>query len=208
MTRPVVTFRSGTPIRHAAAVLTKRRIGAAPVVNDEDELLGMVSEGDLITDRFPPNPGLHPTGDSAALQPVPPGTVGEVMTATVVAMSASADGADLAAAIVDYDVRSIPIVSGATVIGIVSRRDLLRTLVRDDDAVRAEVVDRLDLYTSGPPRWDVQVHDGQVQIRGDVGDDRGGRVLLALARTVPGVAHAVLQSRRPSPSEPVSSAAG
>ena len=85
MTRPVVTFRSDTPIRHAAAVLTEKSIAAAPVVNAEDDLIGMVSEGDLITDRFPPDARLHPTDDTAALYPVPPRTVGEVMTVTVVA---------------------------------------------------------------------------------------------------------------------------
>jgi CBS domain-containing protein len=208
MTRPVVTFRADTPIRHAAAVLTDKRIAAAPVVNDEDDVIGMVSEGDLITSRFPPDPRSHPNGYGAALELVPPRTVAEVMTATVVAMSASADAADLAQAMVDYDIRSIPIVSGSTLIGIVSRGDLLRTLVRDDDIIRIEVVNRLDTHTDGPGRWDIQVHDGQVQILGDAGDDLEARVLLTLARTVPGVAHAEFQTRDPTASEAATSAAG
>lgn len=192
MTRPVTTFRPETPIRHAAAVLTGKQITAAPVVNADDELVGMVSEADLIIDRFPHDPRSHVRRDEMdALATTQ--TVGQVMTTTVIAMSLSADAADLAEAMVDYDVRSIPIVTGSTVVGIISRRDLLRTLVRDDDAICAEVTNRLDTYTAGQTRWNVGVQNGRVLISGEVEDEAEARVLLILAQTVPGVAHAELR---------------
>jgi CBS domain-containing protein len=190
MTRPVITFRPETPVRHAAAVLTRKQITAAPVVNAEDELVGMVSEADLIVDRFPPDPRSRLRREDS--EATPPQTVGEVMTTTVIAMSGSADAADLAHAMVEYDVRSIPVVTGSAVVGIVSRRDLLKTLVRDDDVVRAEVMSRIETYTGGQTGWEVEVHDGQVHLGGNVDDDAEARVLLILARTVPGVTHAVL----------------
>jgi len=151
MTRPVITFRPNTAIREAAAVLTERGITAAPVLDGADELVGMVSEADLIAGRFAHDPRSQlrrdeGIGDEPAGAPQ---TVGEVMTRTVIAMSANADAADLAQAMVDRDIRSVPIVTGSAVIGIVSRRDLLRTLVRDDDVVRADVVHRLETYTGG-----------------------------------------------------------
>jgi CBS domain-containing protein len=126
MTRPVITFRAGTPVREAAAVLTERGITAAPVVDEAEELIGMVSEADLIVGRFPHDPRSHLRRDEGIGDELAgaPRTVGEVMTRTVIAMSASADAADLAQAMVDGDVRSIPIVTGSAVIGIVSRRDL------------------------------------------------------------------------------------
>jgi len=193
MTRPVITFRPVTSARQAAAVLTRKQITAAPVVNDEEELVGMISEADLIVDRFPPDPRSHlRREDAEQVEPAPPQTVGEVMTTTVIAMSGSADAADLAHAMVEYDVRSIPIVTGSTVVGIVSRRDLLKTLVRDDDVIRAEVMNRMEAYAGGQADWVVEVHDGQVHIVGGVDDDAEARVLLILARTVPGVAHAEL----------------
>lgn len=188
MTRPVITFHPDTPIKHAAAVLTERQITAAPVVNSDDEIIGMVSEADLIVDRFLHDPRSH----SRPVEPEPPlvsQTVGQVMTTTVVAMSPSADAADLAEAMVGYDVRSIPIVSGSTVLGIVSRRDLLRTLLRDDDSICTEVTDRLEAYTGHRTDWHVGVDNGRVRIEGDVDDEAEAKILRILAQTVPGVTH-------------------
>jgi CBS domain-containing protein len=183
MTTPVVTVRPETTVRDTASLLLEHRITAAPVLDADGELIGIVSEGDLVVDRFAHDPRsqLRPVED----EPPGPQTVAEVMTTPVVALGPSADAADLAQTMLDSDIRSIPIVEGATVIGIVSRRDLLRTLVRDDDAIRAEIVKRLSSSGETADRWDVQVTDGTVLL---VGDTDNGRAVMALARTVPGVA--------------------
>jgi CBS domain-containing protein len=183
MTSPVLTVRPETTVREAATLLLENRITAAPVLDAGGDVIGIVSEGDLVVDRF----GHDPRNRVRPVQDEPPGpqTVGEVMTTTVIALGPSADAADLAETMLGSDVRSIPIVEGATVIGIVSRRDLLRTLVRDDDAIRAEIVRRIADYRGPAGAWDVKVTDGEVEIVGDVGDD--GRAEVALARTVPGV---------------------
>ena len=198
MTSPVLTVRPETTVREAATLLLENRITAAPVLDAGGDVIGIVSEGDLVVDRF----GHDPRNQVRPVQDEPPGpqTVGEVMTTTVIALGPSADAADLAETMLGSDVRSIPIVEGATVIGIVSRRDLLRTLVRDDDAIRAEIVRRIADYR-GPAAgdWDVQVTDGEVEIVGDVGDD--GRAEVALARTVPGVGSVhLVRDRTPTPS--------
>jgi len=185
MTRQVITFSTEMAVRQAAAVLTEKRITAAPVLNEDGELVGMVSEGDLIGDRFGHDPRSHARRDHLDTAPAPQ-TVGQVMTTTVIAMSASADAADLAEAMLDYNVRSVPIVEGSKVVGIVSRRDLLRTLVRSDDLIRAEVAARLDTYTGGLQHWEVEVTDGSVDLFGEA-DEREAQALHALARTVPGV---------------------
>ncbi len=186
MTRPVITLSAEMAVRQAAAVLTEQQITAAPVLNEDGELVGMVSEGDLIADRFAHDPRSHARRDHLDTGPAPQ-TVAEVMTSTVLAMSASADAADLAEAMLDYDVRSVPIVEGSEVVGIVSRRDLLRTLVRSDDVIRAEVAGRLDAYSAGLQHWEVEVTDGSVDLFGTATGETEARALQALARTVPGV---------------------
>jgi CBS domain-containing protein len=118
------------------------------------------------------------------------------MTTPVIALGPSADAADLAQTMLGADVRSIPIVDGGTVIGIISRRDLLRTLVRDDDAIRADIIHRITDYRGSAGTWDVQVTDGAVLIVGDLDDD--DRAAVALARTVPGVGSVHLTAHRTS----------
>ena len=53
MTVAVTTVRPSTLVGVAAALLTEQRIASLPVVDDEDRLVGIVSEMDLIGDRMP-----------------------------------------------------------------------------------------------------------------------------------------------------------
>ena len=197
MTSPVVTVRPDTTVREAAMLLLEHRITAAPVLDAGGHLIGIVSESDLVVDRFRHDP----RNQVRPIQDEPPGrqAVGEVMTTPVIALGPSADAADLARTMLETDVRSIPIVEGGTVIGIVSRRDLLRTLIRDDDAIRADIVDRIADYRVPDGSWDVDVCDGAVVLVGDLDGD--GRAEVALARTVPGVGSVhLVRHRAPTPS--------
>lgn len=53
MSRPVVTVRADDSVEQATSVLTANNITSAPVVNSEGDLVGMVSEGDLLQGRVP-----------------------------------------------------------------------------------------------------------------------------------------------------------
>jgi len=187
MTSPVITFRPDTSVRHAATVLTEHAIAAAPVVDADDQIVGMVSESDLIAHRFPHDPRHWVRRDQPeTAEPDPPQSVGEVMTSPAVTAPENTDAADLAETMVTRNVRSIPIVIGRSVVGIVSRRDLLRTLVRDDTAIAAQVRQRIETYTGALVTWRIDVENGRVRITGPIADD-DEQVLLILARTVPGV---------------------
>ena len=48
MVAPVITVRASASVREVAETLLKRGISAVPVVNDQNQLVGIVSEGDLI----------------------------------------------------------------------------------------------------------------------------------------------------------------
>jgi len=73
------------------------------------------------------------------------------------------------------------------VMDVIDRRDLVRTLVRTDDAIAAEVRSRLDAYGAHFGRWDVAVQDAAVTISGEFDDHVAEQVVGALARTIPGV---------------------
>jgi len=56
MTREVVTVHTATSVRHAATLLTERGITSLPVLDDDERVVGIVSEVDLIRDRMPHDP--------------------------------------------------------------------------------------------------------------------------------------------------------
>jgi CBS-domain-containing membrane protein len=185
MSQPVFTVRSTDSIEGAAASLADRRVTAAPVVDDEGRVIGIVSEGDLLRDRVPGDPTAH-------LRPVSaphgrPKVVGEVMTRTVVTAWPDEDVSDAARTMLDRDVRSLPVLDGGTLVGIVSRRDLLRTVVRSDAVLRDEVQQRLDGYAGGTRRWTVTVLDGSATVDGAFDDESERHIVSVLVRSVPGI---------------------
>jgi CBS domain-containing protein len=184
MSHPVFTVRPTDPIEGAAALLSDRRITAAPVVDGDGRLVGIVSEGDLLRDRVPDDPTAH-------LRPPVnhhrPKVVAEVMTGNVVTAWLDEDVSDVARTMLHRDVRSIPVLDGGRLVGIVSRRDLLRTVVRTDEVLRDEVQQRLDGYSGGTRRWTATVADGTATIEGAFDDETEQRIVSVMVHTVPGI---------------------
>jgi CBS domain-containing protein len=182
MTSPVVTVAPTTRLKQVAALLVRHGFNAVPVV-DHGDLVGIVSEADLVGLEAWPDPRAH-----ALRWPAPPAAVphlvGEVMTHEVLALPPDADAAEAARLMLDRGVKSIPVVLSGRVVGIVTRRDLLRVLARSDHAIRAEVERLLDEELGG--HRPVEVADGVVTLAGfDPG--RESELAELLVRTVPGV---------------------
>ncbi|MGW5740482.1 CBS domain-containing protein [Amycolatopsis sp. NPDC003861] len=182
MTTPVITVHPWTSAKEAAELLAAHGFTALPVVDDDDRLVGIVTEADLIRGRIPADPRyVHEPRESTAGK-----TVGDVMTTPVTAMSAGTDVADLCQALVDARIRAMPIVDGAAVVGIVTRGDVVRVLARDDVEIARDVKHRLEIY-GGSGRWAVDVRDGFVHITDQFDDDSDRHVAQLLALAVPGV---------------------
>jgi CBS domain-containing protein len=195
MSRNVVTVQTETPVREAVKLLTEHRVTSLPVLDAKGDIVGIVSELDLLRERMPHDPRAHLWSHDDG-RPDPGRLVRDVMTDTVICLSENADTADLAEMLINNNVRAIPIISGADLVGIVSRRDVLRTLLRDDAVVLADISERLHAYCGEPGRWRVSVEDGVVTIRGDFDDDRQRDVVVALVRTVAGVIRVHTPSQR------------
>ncbi|CCH32889.1 CBS domain-containing protein [Actinosynnema sp. NPDC047251] len=176
MTSPVIAVTPDVPAREAAALLVSHGFTATPVVDEDERLIGIVTEADLVRGRY--------TEGSAGDTPV-----SSVMTTPVFAMGPGTPVVLIARVMVDDRVRCVPIVDGARLLDVVTRRDLVRALARTDAAIAADVRARLDAC-AGPGRWTASVHDGEVSIDADFPDEQSARVAVALAEAVPGVAGA------------------
>ncbi|MGW5718599.1 CBS domain-containing protein [Amycolatopsis sp. NPDC003865] len=182
MTAPVITVHPWTSAKEAAELLSAHGFTALPVVDDDDRLIGIVTEADLIRGRIPADPRyVHEPRESAAGK-----TVGDLMTTPVTAMDSGTDVADLCQALVDARIRAMPIVDGSAVVGIVTRGDVVRVLAREDAEIARDVKHRLEIYGGGG-RWRVEVRDGFVHITDQFDDDTDRHVAQLLALAVPGV---------------------
>jgi CBS domain-containing protein len=160
MSSPAVVVSPECSVKEAAVLLNAHRFTALPVVAGDGRLVGIVSEPELLADRFPPDPRL-PIADR--LDTSPGATVGEVMVRDVLVAHPQEGVADLLTVLRSLDVRSLPVVDDGVVVGVVTYRDLVRALARDDALIEADVRRRLDLY-SGIGRWQPSVREGEVTI--------------------------------------------
>ncbi|EME58577.1 hypothetical protein H074_18398 [Amycolatopsis decaplanina DSM 44594] len=179
----MVTVTRETTAKHAAEVLAEHGFTALPVVDEYDCLVGIVTEADLIRDRFPRDiryAGL-PEGRTE-----PGATVAAVMTVPATAMSAGADLAEVGRALLDGKIRAMPIVDGERVVGILTRGDFVRAFARADTAIAASVRQHLAVY-GGPDRWTVEVRDGVCRIGDQYGNERDHHVAKVIAEGIPGV---------------------
>ena len=124
MTSPVITVPADATGQHIADVLTAHGISAAPVVDADGRLLGLVSEFDLLAKE----------GRTAR----------EVMTTAVITVSAATPVDDVRHLLIERRIRRVPVVDGGRLVGIVSRRDVIALLATEwvcpvcGEAVRGE----------------------------------------------------------------------
>jgi CBS domain-containing protein len=189
MTAPVVTVPSTATVKQAIRLLYERNITAVPVVDGHERMVGIVSEMDLLRDEFEADPRAfaRPMPDPAVM---PPRRVAELMTRRVLTMRETADVAELAELMMSTGVKSVPVVRGSRLVGIVSRRDLMGVLARSDERIRDDVAEALTEYDRGVSPWGVTVQDGIVELSGSA-DIATEHIADVIARTIPGVVRVV-----------------
>ena len=151
MTRDVTTVAPEATVQEIAKLLLERRISAVPVVNAENELLGVVSEGDLI--RRPESGTTRPaswwlslltTPEDSALDYVKThgGHARDVMTQKLITVDEETPLWEVARTLEKHHVKRVPVLKDGKLVGIVSRADLLRALAAQQAAPAASADDR------------------------------------------------------------------
>ena len=178
MTTPAVCVGPSTELSEVAAILAVNGFSAVPVVDADQNLVGLVSEADLIRERF----GLQP---HSAVEAEPRVSAAEVMTSPVEFVRPEVTLTALAKCMITGRRRSVPVVEGRRVVGMVTRRDVVTTIAHSDDAVLEAVQQRLE-RAGLPQRWLIRVQAGVVHLWGE-GDPQHQREAAHLAESVPGV---------------------
>lgn len=117
MARTLVTFKPDTDVLEAIHVLVNKRIAGAPVVDDEGNLLGMLSELDCM--KVALDAGYHGNWG---------GPIRDFMTVGVKTVDADMSIVDLAHEFITSKYRRFPVMAGTRLVGQISRRDVLRAL--------------------------------------------------------------------------------
>jgi CBS domain-containing protein len=186
MSRPVITVLPETSVKDAAALLVQHGISALPVVDGAGDLIGIVSEADLVSIEARPDPRsqatpLPPTAGTA------PWSVAEVMTRPVITIAEGGAVSQAARLMLEADVKRVPVVRNRKVVGIVSRRDLVKIIARHDQEVETEVARRLGELGLGMSRDAIKVTNGVATIPVARGETRRMRLAESVALGVPGV---------------------
>lgn len=207
MTSPVITVGPDTPLKDLAELLVRNRISAVPVVED-GKIVGMVSEGDLIHREETRTERrqswwleIFVSNDVLAQEYVKSHgrKVRDVMSRHVLSVDPSATPAHVASLLDKHRIKRVPVIDDGKLVGIVSRADLVRALVRAarDDVPfgkrsDAEIQMELDAAIGSEP-WTspltlvTTVNDGVVQLLGIARSDDERRALGVLARNINGV---------------------
>jgi len=178
MTSEVIGARQETPFKDVAQLLARHRISGLPVVDADDKVLGVISETDLIRRQAAKAerdregrfrlPALRrkariATGKARAM------TAGQLMSTPAITVHPEQAVADAARVMERHHIERLPVVDEEDrLIGIATRRDLLRVFLRTDEEIRQEIIDEvLTRAMCLPPHTViVSVHDGTATLEG------------------------------------------
>ncbi|QNE73398.1 CBS domain-containing protein [Streptomyces finlayi] len=200
MTSEVVQAHPDTPFEELARLLDAHRISGLPVVDRDDKVMGVVSQSDLTkrqAARGGPGTARHRILRTVrgmahvGRAPVPAVTACEVMTSPAVTVHPEQRVVDAARIMERRHIDRLPVVDEEDrLIGITTRRDLLRVFLRTDEEIRSDVLDTAALHRPAQGVADqlrIDVHDGVVTMAGRLPPDTDTSGLIRAAWRVDGV---------------------
>ncbi len=214
MTTKVITVTPDASVQDVAALLANNGISGVPVVDTAGQLVGVVSEGDLLhrtetgtarrVERKRPRWFDTFSGDRDLARDYVKShsrTVRDIMTPDVITVSETTELDAIANLLETKRIKRVPVVRDGTVVGIVSRSNLVRALVAakppaetgtdsDDRTIRGLILAELQGQEWASRVWaaDIIVRDKIVHIwcSDDRSDDER-RALRVVAENTSGV---------------------
>lgn len=208
LTWGIVSVQPEDSLEQVIELMLDRRISGVVVVNEGGELVGMLTEGDLLrrvelgTEKKRPRwlEFLASPGTLAEEYTRARGRkVAELMTERVHTASLDEPLDDVISRMIHHKVKRLPVVDGKKVVGVVSRADILRALGRampvtgaqaprrDDAALLEEARKEVANLPFATDAIEVSIADGIVRLAGAVTDERERNAIRVAAENVPGV---------------------
>lgn len=142
MTSTVITVRTDTPVREIAHIFTEHNISGVPVVDDQDKVIGIVTESDLIFQNkrlsVPPVITIldsfffldSPEKMERELKKIAGATVGDIFSSPAISISPETPLDEIATLMTEKKVHTLPVLNDSgRMIGIVGKKDIIRTVL-------------------------------------------------------------------------------
>ncbi len=207
MTTPVLSISPGASLRQAIELMLEKRVSGLPVVDEIGQLVGLISEGDLLhraeigTEKhrskwlgFILGPGRSANDYVHAHSR----RIADVMTTELVTAEETTPLEDVVKLMEKRNIKPIPIVRDGGVAGIITRSDLLRAFLKNtaaqsaapvsDEDIRLRILETIDAQGWAPlGSIHVKVVDGHVTLSGTIFDERERDAIRVCAENQPGV---------------------
>jgi CBS domain-containing protein len=206
MTKDVITVTPHTTIEEAAKIMLQTHISGLPVLNDAGRLVGIVSESDFLrrseigTGRKRPSwlQFILGAGKVASEFVRERGRkVEDVMTPDPITVDEETSLEDLVRLMEKNDIKRLPVMSGRTLKGIVTRSNLLQAVASmaheipdptaDDDHIRDRIIRTVNQTDWRPIGFEVTVRNGFVHLHGIITTDQARQATIVAAENTAGV---------------------
>jgi CBS domain-containing protein len=203
----VVTVSPDTTLKRVAELMVEHSISGLPIVDADHRVLGVVSEGDIVTGEVG---GTGPDAMTARAQALAdpsavaiPRTAGEAMSSPAVTIMPDQSVTAAAHRIADRGVKRLPVVDGhGRLVGIVARADIVAAFARTDSEITDNVREVLDRSLGvGPNAVQVAVVDGEVRLSGAVDSEMTAKLAAFFASGLPGVVNVRSEVQAPDDAE-------
>jgi CBS-domain-containing membrane protein len=173
MTRDVVAVRTDASFKEIAAMLRSLQVSAFPVLDDDDKVIGVVSETDLLPKEaleagYEGHAGWRSARrHRAELAKAPGVTAADLMSRPPVTVGPYELVSHAAHLMYDHRITRLPVVgAGGRLLGIISRSDVLSVFSRPDEEIRREITDKISIreYYADLALVTVTVTDGVVTL--------------------------------------------
>ena len=119
MTRKVYTIRSDASAQEAAQLLDQHRISGLPVVDEGSDIIGIVTEADIISKV-----------DKEGLR------VSDIMSTEVTSVNEETPASEIALLLTERKIKRVPVVQDGKLVGIVSRADIVHAVAQGHLIIR------------------------------------------------------------------------